>query len=233
VFVELRERVVAANIALVRAGLVTLTFGNASAADRSTGVMAIKPSGVPYDELQPDMIPVIDIATGEIVAGRHQPSSDTPSHLVLYRSFGDVGGIAHTHSPFATSWAQARRDLPCLGTTHADHFLGAVPVTRLLSEAEIAGDYEARTGELIVETIRERGLDPLEVPATLVASHGPFTWGPDPEQAVENAVALEAVAASAYHTLVLRPDAALIQEELLSKHFARKHGSTAYYGQSA
>ncbi|HEX7527034.1 MAG TPA: L-ribulose-5-phosphate 4-epimerase AraD [Gaiellaceae bacterium] len=232
-FEELRGRVVAANLALVDAGLVALTFGNASAADREAGVMAIKPSGVAYDSLRPDDVPVVDLASGAVVSGKQRPSSDTPTHLVLYRAFSEVGGVVHTHSPFATAWAQARRELLCLGTTHADHFHGPVPVTRQLTAAEIEGDYEERTGAVIVEAFSERGLDPLELPAALVASHGPFVWGAEVEDAVENAVALEAVAASAYRSLQLAAGLEGIPAELLEKHFARKHGAGAYYGQPA
>ena len=228
---ELRARVVAANLALVDAGLVVLTFGNASAADREAGVLAIKPSGVAYDALRPDDVPVVDLASGAVVSGDQRPSSDTPTHLALYRAFADVGGVVHTHSPFATAWAQAQRELLCLGTTHADHFHGPVPVTRQLTAAEIAGDYEEQTGAVIVEAFTERGLDPLELPAALVASHGPFVWGADVEAAVENAVALEAVAASAYRSLQLAAGLEGISAELLEKHFARKHGAGAYYGQ--
>jgi L-ribulose-5-phosphate 4-epimerase len=230
---ELRERVVAANLALVEAGLVVLTFGNASAADREAGVMAIKPSGVAYDSLRPEDVPLVDLASGAIVSGKRRPSSDTPTHLALYRAFTDVGGVVHTHSPFATAWAQAQRELLCLGTTHADHFHGPVPVTRQLTAAEIESDYEERTGAVIVEAFAERGLDPLELPAALVASHGPFVWGAEVEGAVENAVALEAVAASAYRSLQLAAGLEGIPAELLEKHFSRKHGAAAYYGQPA
>ena len=230
-FEELRGRVVAANLALVDAGLVVLTFGNASAADRDAGVMAIKPSGVAYDSLRPDDVPVVDLASGAVVSGTQRPSSDTPTHLALYRAFTEVGGVVHTHSPFATAWAQAQRELPCLGTTHADHFHGPVPVTRQLTAAEIEGDYEERTGAVIVEVLAVRGLDPLELPAALVASHGPFVWGAQVEDAVENAVALEAVAASAYRSLQLAAGLEGIPAELLEKHFSRKHGTAAYYGQ--
>jgi L-ribulose-5-phosphate 4-epimerase len=233
VFKELRERVVAANLALVDAGLVVLTFGNASAADRDAGVMAIKPSGVAYAVLRPEDVPVVDLASGAVVSGERRPSSDTPTHLLLYRAFAEVGGIVHTHSPFATAWAQARRELPCFGTTHADHFHGSVPVTRDLTADEIGGDYEECTGSVIVETFTQRGLDPLELPAALVVSHGPFAWGASVEEAVENAIALEAVAAGAYRTVALAGEPAAIPDELLEKHFARKHGSAAYYGQPA
>jgi L-ribulose-5-phosphate 4-epimerase len=230
-FRRLRERAFEANREIVQAGLVVLTFGNASAADRAAGTMAIKPSGVPYDELGPEAMVVVDLESGAVLEGEHRPSSDTPTHLALYRAFERVGGVVHTHSPFATAWAQARREIPCLGTTHADHFCGAVPVTRPLLPEEIEGEYERRTGEVVVETFERLGLDPLEVPAALVASHGPFAWGPDVAEAVENAVALEAVAASSLRTELLRPGAEPIGEDLLLRHFLRKHGPGAYYGQ--
>jgi L-ribulose-5-phosphate 4-epimerase len=228
---DLRERVLEANLEIVRAGLVALTFGNVSAVDREAGVMAIKPSGVPYDELMAEAVVVLDLASGAVVAGDARPSSDTPTHLVLYRAFPGVGGVVHTHSPYATAWAQACRELPCYGTTHADHFDGAVPVTRLLDPEEIAGDYERLTGEVIVEAFSRLELDPLERPAALVAAHGPFAWGRDVVQAVENAVALEVVAASALRTEQLRPGAPPIADELRRRHHRRKHGDTAYYGQ--
>jgi L-ribulose-5-phosphate 4-epimerase len=226
-FDDLRRRVVDANLELVRLDLAVLTFGNASAVDRRAGVVAIKPSGVPYHELTAAAIPLVDLADGAIVDGDARPSSDTPTHLALYRAFPDVGGIVHTHSPYATAWAQAGRAIPCLGTTHADHFRGSVPVTRLLTDAEIETAYEEATGAVIVEL----GLDPVRMPAALVASHGPFAWGPDVESAVENAVALEAVAASTYRALTLQPDHDAIGDGLLAKHFDRKHGPGAYYGQ--
>jgi L-ribulose-5-phosphate 4-epimerase len=228
---ELRSRVLAANVAIVHAGLVTLTFGNASGVDRAAGVMAIKPSGVPYKELDADQIVLLDLASGAVLDGDLRPSSDAPTHLLLYRELAGLGGIVHTHSPFATAWAQAGREIPCLGTTHADHFAGPVPVTRALSVDEIRGAYEERTGDVIIEAIRERGLDPLTVPGALVVQHGPFTWGPDVETAVENAVALEAIAALAYRTLALRPDQSELDLPLQERHFTRKHGPTRYYGQ--
>ncbi len=208
-----------------------LAFGNASGADRAAGVMAIKPSGVPYDELRPEAMVVVGLDDGRIVEGTYRPSSDTPTHLVLYRRFAAIGGVVHTHSSFATAWAQALRPIPCLGTTHADHFRGPVPVTRQLTRDEIEGDYEAQTGEMIVELFETSGLDPLEMPAAMVASHGPFTWGIDAAQAVENAIALESVAASALRTTQLRPDVHPIGDDLLERHFRRKHGPNAYYGQ--
>jgi len=193
--------------------------------------MAIKPSGVPYDELRPESMVVIALDDGSIVEGDYRPSSDTPTHLVLYRRFEAIGGVVHTHSSFATAWAQAEMSIPCLGTTHADHFGGSVPVTRQLTREEIEGDYEAQTGEVIVERFRAAGLDPLENPAAIVASHGPFTWGIDAAHAVENAIALEAVAASAFRATQLRPNVQAIGEDLRMRHFRRKHGSRAYYGQ--
>jgi len=226
---ELRERVVDANVQLVRAGLVTLTFGNASAADREAGVIAIKPSGVPFEVLRPDDIPVLELASGAVVAGALRPSSDTPTHLVLYRAFGTIGAVVHTHSPYATAWAQACRPIPCLGTTHADHFCGAVPVTRALAAAEIADSYEEATGAAIVETLA--GVDPLSMPGVLVCSHGPFTWGATAAEAVENAVALETVAASSYRALRIASDVEPIGDALRAKHFGRKHGVDSYYGQ--
>jgi L-ribulose-5-phosphate 4-epimerase len=228
---DLRERVLEANLALGRAGLVVLTFGNASAVDRAAGVFGIKPSGIPYERLTPADIAVVELATGAVVDTGTRPSSDTPTHLALYRAWPGVGGIVHTHSAFATSWAQARREIPCFGTTHADHFDGAVPVTRALTPAEIEGEYEHETGEMIIEAFAALGRDPLDMPAVLVASHGPFTWGHSADEAVENAVALEAVAASAYRSLALAGELGPIPAELLRKHFSRKHGTAAYYGQ--
>ncbi len=228
---QLREQVLEANRELVRAGLVVLTFGNASAVDRAAGVMAIKPSGVPYDELELETIVLVDVESGEPVEEGYRPSSDAPTHLVLYRRFAAVGGIVHTHSRYATAWAQARREIPCFGTTHADDFHGPVPVTRPLASEEIQGDYEARTGEVIVETLERLELDPLEMPAALVASHGPFAWGADVAFAVENAIALEAVAEIALHTVLLEAEAGRIEDDLLHRHYLRKHGSSAYYGQ--
>lgn len=229
----LRLRALAANLELVRSGLAALTFGNASAADREAGLMAIKPSGIAYDELAADAMPVLDIVTGEVVAGELRPSSDTPTHLVLYRAFPRIGGIVHTHSRYALAWAQALRPIPCLGTTHADHFRGDVPVTRRLRADEIEAGYEEATGAVIVETIAARGADPLELSAVLVASHGPFVWADDAPTAVENALALELVAEAAYRSLRLDPDTRVIDGALLAKHFERKHGPSAYYGQDS
>jgi L-ribulose-5-phosphate 4-epimerase len=228
---ELRGRVLEANLALGRAGLVVLTFGNASAVDRDAGVVAIKPSGVSYDRLAAETIAVVDLESGAVVDGDTRPSSDTPTHLALYRAWPGVGGIVHTHSSYATAWAQAGEEIPCYGTTHADHFDGAVPVTRELAPAEIEGDYERLTGEVILETFARLGLEPLERPAVLVASHGPFVWGASVEEAVENAIALEEVAGGALRTRLLRPDVPPIGDDLRRRHFRRKHGPAAYYGQ--
>jgi L-ribulose-5-phosphate 4-epimerase len=230
-FDALRERVCRANLDLVRAGLVILTWGNASGADRDAGVMAIKPSGVAYDALRPEDIVVLSLGTGEVVAGTLRPSSDTPTHLELYRAFPEIGGVVHTHSAAAVSWAQAERDVPCLGTTHADHFHGCIPVTRRLREAEIRDGYEHNTGLVIAECFHARGIVPVDVPGVLVAGHGPFAWGHTVEQAVENAIALEATARMALDTLRINPDARPIDDVLLEKHHRRKHGSGAYYGQ--
>jgi L-ribulose-5-phosphate 4-epimerase len=228
---ELREQVLAANLAIVQAGLVVLSFGNVSGIDRDLGVVAIKPSGVPYDELTADSIVLVDAGSGRVLEGDLRPSSDTPTHLVLYRAFAGIGGVVHTHSPFATAWAQARRPVPCFGTTHADHFRAAVPLTRTLGREEIAGAYEASTGGVIVEALEEHGGDPLESPGVLVASHGPFSWGRDAANAVENAIALEAIAAMALRTITLRAATEEIDSALHDRHFRRKHGAGAYYGQ--
>ncbi len=228
---NLRQEVLAANQRLVSAGLVTLSWGNASGVDRAAGVMVIKPSGVPYDQLTPDNLVVVALADGAVLDGSLRPSSDTPTHLVLYRRLPAIGGVVHTHSTVAAAWAQARRPIPCLGTTHADHFHGAVPVTRMLTEEEIGGEYEAATGEVIVEVLAKLGHDPLAMPATLVAAHGPFTWGRSASDAVDNAIALETIAAMAYHTLALETGAEEITDALRRRHFERKHGPHAYYGQ--
>jgi L-ribulose-5-phosphate 4-epimerase len=227
----LREIVWRANQDLVEAGLVSGAFGNASGIDRDHGVILIKPSGVPYAELRPDHLVAVAIDDGRVVDGDLRPSSDTPTHLALYRRFPGIGGIVHTHSPEATAWAQACRPIPPFGTTHADHFRGAVPVTRQLQDAEVAGEYERETGIVIVETLELGGLDPADMPAVLVAWHGPFTWGSDASAAADNAVALELVAGMARRTLALDPDAQPMPASLLERHFQRKHGSTAYYGQ--
>lgn len=225
---ELCEDVAAANLELADRGLAHATFGNVSAIDRDAGVVAIKPSGVAYRELRADQVALVALKTGERLDGL-VPSSDTPTHLELYRAFAEIGAIAHTHSTYATSWAQARRPIPCLGTTHADYVNGPVPCTRPLSDAECRDEYERLTGAAIVEALE--GSDPLEVPATLVASHGAFAWGASAAEAVEHAAALESIARLAFNALML--DAALepVSDTLLHRHFLRKHGPTAYYGQ--
>lgn len=229
---DLREQVCRANRDLVAAGLVTLTFGNASGVDRDAGVLVIKPSGVAYDDLRPEDMVVVRLADGAVAAGDMRPSSDTPTHLELYRRFATLGGVVHTHSSFAAAWAQAARSIPALGTTHADHFAGAVPVTRALTTAEVEGDYERETGVVIGDTIAALGIDPLHLPAALVAAHGPFTWGSDAAEAVTNAIALEAVAAMAHRTIALDSGVRPIADVLARRHFERKHGSTASYGQA-
>ena len=226
---DLRGRVCRANLALVEHGLVVCTWGNASELDREHGVVAIKPSGISYAELTPEQIVVVDLE-GRTVAGELRPSSDLATHLELYRAFPAIGGVAHTHSRYATALAQARRELPCLGTTHADHFFGTIPVTRMLRPDEIRADYEANTGKVIVEACAES--DPSRIPAILVAHHGPFTWGPTAAAAVTNSVVLEACAAMAVETWGLDPSAAGVDPALLECHFLRKHGPGAYYGQN-
>ena len=229
---ELRGRVCLANRRLGATGLVRLTWGNVSEADRGLGILAIKPSGVGYDGLEPDSIVVVSLDSHAVIEGRLRPSSDTPTHLCLYEAFPSIGGIAHTHSPCATAWAQARREIPCLGTTHADTFHGAVPVTRMPTAKEIAGDYETATGLLIREVFTRSGADPAAVPGVLVAGHGPFAWGADAEAALDRAIAMEEIARIALHTLAIRPDVPTLPRELMEKHYGRKHGTGAYYGQS-
>ncbi len=230
-FEKLKAAVWKANRDIVRSGLVQLTWGNASGVDRQAGVMAIKPSGVDYDRLRPDDMVIVELETGRVVEGTLKPSTDTPTHRYLYLAFEEIGGIVHTHSRHAVAWAQARRPIPCLGTTHADHFYGEIPVTRPLRPEEVAEAYEHQTGVVIVECFRERGLDPLEVPGVLVAGHGPFAWGETPEKAAENALVLELVAEMALYTYQLNPEAPVLERYVLDKHFRRKHGSQAYYGQ--
>ncbi len=225
---ELKKRVCDANCALAEEGLVTLSWGNVSGICADRRHVAIKPSGVAYDVLTPDHIVVVDL-DGNVVDGDLRPSSDTPTHVSLYRHFQTIGGITHTHSHYATAFAQARREIPCLGTTHADHFRGSVPVTRVLRPEEVEEDYEANTGTAIVE--RFDSLDPLHVPAVLVAGHAPFTWGRSVQESLENAIALEAVAEMALVTITLDSDTPLLEEHVLEKHHGRKHGKRAYYGQ--
>lgn len=229
---QLKEQVLKANLAIVEAGLVKLTWGNVSGADRQAGVMAIKPSGVPYDDLTPDDIVVLSIKTGEVVEGKRRPSSDTPTHLLLTREFPAIGGIVHTHSLYGTSFAQAQKDLPCFGTTHADNFYGVIPCTRPMKPEEIQKDYELNTGHVIIEAFRERKIDPANAPGVLVASHAPFAWGSTIDKAVENAIVLEFAAQMAMNSLLLNPGLAPIPQVLLDRHFFRKHGPGATYGQA-
>jgi L-ribulose-5-phosphate 4-epimerase len=226
---ELREQVLAANLELVRAGLVLYTFGNVSGIDRERGLVVIKPSGVPYERMSASDMVIVDL-DGTKVEGDLRPSSDLATHLVLYKAFPSIGGVVHSHSEFATIWAQAARAIPAFGTTHADYFHGAVPATRELTEAEIGGDYVHNTGQVIVEAIGSK--DPLAMPAALVAGHGPFCWGLDAGDAVHNAIVLESVARMALHTLALQPHAVGISQALLDRHYFRKHGAKATYGQS-
>lgn len=228
---QLKKQVCQANLELVAEGLVIQTWGNVSGIDRARGLVVIKPSGVPYAGMKPEHQVVVSLETGEVVEGRLKPSSDTPTHLVLYRAFPDLGGIVHTHSLYATAWAQARKGIPSYGTTQADYWYGDVPCTRLMTPREIKADYEANTGEVIVETFKKLKFDPMQHPAVLVASHGPFTWGKDAHDAVHNAVVLEFIARLASETLRLNPKLPPMQGALLDKHFLRKHGPGAYYGQ--
>ena len=228
---KLREQVYEANLELPRRGLVTYTWGNVSGIDRERGLVVIKPSGVEYDALRPEDLVVVSLESGERVEGTLNPSSDTPTHLELYRAFPALGGVVHTHSTHAVAWAQARMDLICYGTTNADYFYGAVPCTRELTAEEISAGYEANTGKVIVETFREQGLDPVHVPAVLCASHGPFAWGKDQAQAVYHAAVLEEVARMALLTRMLSPAAEAAPQRVQNKHFLRKHGPGAYYGQ--
>jgi len=226
---KLKQEVYLANLELVRKGLVKLTWGNASAIDQHRELMVIKPSGIDYTLMTPDDMVVVDMQ-GKVVEGKWKPSSDTPTHLALYQSFEEVGGIVHTHSTWATSWAQACRPIPCLGTTHADHFYGDVPCTRVLTAAEIQGDYEAATGRVIVESFA--GRKALEVPGVLVAEHGPFAWGKDVASAFKHALILEEIAKMAFRTVVLGKQDP-VQEAIMTKHYMRKHGPGAYYGQES
>jgi L-ribulose-5-phosphate 4-epimerase len=225
---ELKKAVYEANIELCRQKLVIYCWGNVSGIDRKAGVVAIKPSGVPYDQLKPEKMVLLDL-DANIVEGNLKPSSDTPTHLELYRNFTAVGGICHTHSTYATMWAQARREIPCFGTTHADYFYGAIPVTEAMTAIQIENDYELNTGKVIVRRFTD--MNPMEMPAVLVAGHGPFTWGQTPADAVEAAVVLEHLATTASGTININPNQGQIDKTLLDKHYFRKHGKNAHYGQ--
>lgn len=224
---ELKQQVYEANMELPKKGLVTYTWGNVSGIERERGLFVIKPSGVDYEKLTPDMLVVMDL-NGEKVEGNLNPSSDTPTHLELYKKFKDIGGIVHTHSPWATSWAQSGRSIPCYGTTHADYFYGDIPCARGLSTEEIEGEYEKNTGLVIAETFQ--GKNPIYVPGVLCTNHGPFAWGSDASEAVHNAVVMEEVAKMAYRTEHLKAGVCVAPETLQDKHFFRKHGENAYYG---
>ena len=228
---DLKKAVCEANLKVVDEGLVVQTFGNVSGIDRDEGVVVIKPSGVSYDGMMPAQMVAVSLQTGEVVEGDLRPSSDTPTHLELYRAFEGIGGVVHTHSAFASAWAQGRKEIAPMGTTHADYFHGPVPCTRPMTGEEIKSAYEANTGKVIVERFTEGGLDPLHFPGVLVANHGPFSWGPNPSAAVENAVALEYIARLAAETVAIEPYPKAILRELLDKHFLRKHGENKYYGQ--
>ena len=226
---ELKELVCKANLELPKYGLVTFTWGNVSGVDREKGLMVIKPSGVEYDTMTAEDMVVVSLATGEKVEGKWKPSSDTDTHVALYNAFPNIGGIVHTHSRWATSWAQTGRGIPAYGTTHGDYFYGEIPCTRKMTPEEIAGRYEHETGNVIIETFEKKSPD--DIPAVLVHSHGPFTWGTDPHNAVHNAVVLEELAFMAFHTEAIQPGKETMQPELLDKHYLRKHGKNAYYGQ--
>ncbi|NOZ75647.1 MAG: L-ribulose-5-phosphate 4-epimerase [FCB group bacterium] len=227
---ELKEKVFQANIDIYKKGLVIYTWGNVSGIDREKGIIAIKPSGVDYDTLKPEDMVLVGL-DGQVIEGAYNPSTDTKTHLVLYNHFETVEGVVHTHAVHSTVYAQAHEPIPCLGTTHADHFYGEIPVTEMMTDEEIGGDYETETGRLIVRTFEEKHLNPADVPAVLVASHGPFVWGSSVDKAVYNAVTLEEIAKMALYTSLLNPDIRGIKQTLLDKHYLRKHGKDSYYGQ--
>jgi L-ribulose-5-phosphate 4-epimerase len=225
---QLKEEVFQANLELVKHQLVLMTWGNVSGIDREKGLVVIKPSGVSYDKMKAEDMTVVDM-DGKVVEGNFKPSSDTPTHLELYKAFPEIGGITHTHSTYATAYAQAGKELPCFGTTHADHFYGTVPVTRMLNAEEVKNDYEYHTGKVIIERFSE--LQAMEMPAVLVKSHGPFTWGKNAKDSVKNSIALEEVAKMGILTVQLNPEINSVPDYLLNKHYLRKHGKNAYYGQ--
>lgn len=227
---ELKEKVFRANLDLVKHNLVIFTWGNVSGIDREKGLVVIKPSGVDYDTIKPSDMVVVDLATGKVVEGELNPSSDTPTHLVLYRAFPELGGIVHTHSTYATAWAQAGKDIPSIGTTHADYFHDSIPCTDDMTESEVKGDYELETGNVIVRRIQAGNINPVHTPGVLVKNHGPFSWGKDADNAVYNAVVMEQVAKMAFVSFSVNPDTTM-NPLLVEKHFSRKHGPNAYYGQ--
>lgn len=229
---ELKQAVCEANLLLPKYNLVTFTWGNVSGVDREKGLMVIKPSGVEYDGMTAEDMVVVSLETCERVEGKWKPSSDTDTHIALYNAFPSLGGIVHTHSRWATTFAQAGRGIPAMGTTQGDYFYGEIPCTRKMTPTEIGGKYELETGNVIVETFQSQNIDPAQVPAVLVHSHGPFAWGTDPLNAVHNAVVLEEVAFMDWHAMILNPQAGQMQQELLDKHYLRKHGPDAYYGQA-
>lgn len=228
---ELKKSVFEANLELVKQGLVIYTWGNVSGIDRESGLVVIKPSGVDYDKMTVEDMVVISI-DGEIVEGRMKPSSDAPTHLALYRKYDKIGSVVHTHSEWATSWAQSGRDIPCYGTTHADYFYGNIPCTRALSDDEIKGEYELNTGFVIIETLKEGQIEPMEIPGIIIFNHGPFSWGRNPSDAVHNAKVMEEVGKMAYRSEQLNPELKPVNKVLLDKHYLRKHGKNAYYGQT-
>lgn len=228
---QLKKEVYEANMELPKRGLVTYTWGNVSGIDRESGLFVIKPSGVDYEKLSPEDMVVLDL-DGNVVEGKYRPSSDTATHLELYKKYPEIGGVVHTHSPWATSWAQAAREIPCYGTTHADYFYGTIPCARNLTKEEIDAGYEKNTGTVIIETFENAGINPMYTPGVLCANHGPFTWGKDAHEAVHNSVVLEEVAKMAAQAEVINPKLKMAPQEMQDKHFFRKHGANAYYGQN-
>ena len=228
---ELKKIVFEENLELVRKKLVIYTWGNVSGLDRESKAFAIKPSGVDYDIMKAEDMVILDL-DGNKIEGKYKPSSDTATHIELYKAFPEIGGIVHTHSSYATSWAQARKDIPAFGTTHADYFYGAIPCARPLTKDEIEGEYEKNTGLVIIETLKKRNINPMDIPGIIIASHGPFAWGKDAKEAVHNAVVMEELAKMAYRTIQINPEIKSVEQYLLNKHYFRKHGANAYYGQN-
>lgn len=228
---ELKKIVFEENLELVKRELVIYTWGNVSGLDRESKTFAIKPSGVDYDVMKAEDMVILDLE-GNKIEGKYKPSSDTATHIELYKAFPEIGGIVHTHSSYATSWAQARRDIPAFGTTHADYFYGDIPCARPLTKDEIEGEYEKNTGLVIIETLKKRNINPMDIPGIIIASHGPFAWGKDAKEAVHNAVVMEELAKMAYRTIQINPQIKSVEQYLLNKHYFRKHGANAYYGQN-